>query len=77
MLGGSLRFVRLYKGIKMPKVKMNASYKGSDTSRDDVQQKVKLYKKGEVYEVHEDLAKSLADDLGVAKRVVVGKPEKK
>lgn len=60
----------------MPKVKMNNSYKGSDTSRDGVQQKVKLYEKGNTYEVHEDLAKSFVDDLGVAKRVVVGKAEK-
>ena len=55
---------------------MNNSYKGSDTSRDGVQQKVKLYEKGNTYEVHEDLAKSFVDDLGVAKRVVVGKAEK-
>ena len=54
----------------MPKIKMLEHCKGSDC-KDGIAQPVKAYVKGDVYSVCDSLAKTLCDDLKVAKRASV------
>ncbi len=54
---------------------MTKDAEGSDVGLLGVSEPVKKYKKGEVYEVGESLAKDFCDDLKVAERVSAPKKE--